>query len=119
MCSICGNAFHSVAYNYLSFYFLWAQILLSREFCLFQYALFLFLDWKFVSVKSSHVSGSLPHNVFFGLFAISWATPVAHRISQASGPIRAVAAGLHHSHSNAGSELRLQPTPQLMATPDP
>ena len=27
--------------------------------------------------------------------------------------------GLHHSHSNARSELRLQPTPQLMATPDP
>ena len=26
---------------------------------------------------------------------------------------------LHHSHSNAGSELRLRPTPQLMATLDP
>ena len=30
-----------------------------------------------------------------------------------------VTAGLHHSHSNAGSELRLQPLPQLMAMPDP
>ena len=39
--------------------------------------------------------------------------------SQARGPIRAVAAGLCHSHSNARSESRLQPTPQLMATPDP
>ena len=29
------------------------------------------------------------------------------------------AAGLHHSYSNAGSKLHLQPAPQLMATPDP
>ena len=33
--------------------------------------------------------------------------------------IRAVAAGLCHSHGNARSELCLQPTPQLPATPDP
>ena len=31
----------------------------------------------------------------------------------------AAATGLHHSHSNAGSEPRLQPTPQLAATLDP
>uniref|UniRef100_A0A8C3VDE4 Uncharacterized protein n=1 Tax=Catagonus wagneri TaxID=51154 RepID=A0A8C3VDE4_9CETA len=31
----------------------------------------------------------------------------------------AVATGLHHSHSNAGSELHLQTTPQLTATHDP
>ena len=30
-----------------------------------------------------------------------------------------MAAGLHHSHSNVGSELRLRSTPQLMATSDP
>ena len=30
----------------------------------------------------------------------------------------AVATGLRQSHSNAGSEPRLRPTPQLMATPD-
>ena len=30
-----------------------------------------------------------------------------------------VAAGLRQSHSNVGSEPRLQPTPQLTATPDP
>ena len=30
-----------------------------------------------------------------------------------------VAAGLHHSHSNASSEPHLQPTPQLTATRDP
>ena len=51
--------------------------------------------------------------------AISWAAPAAYGGSQARGPIGAAAAGLHHSHSNAGSELCLQPTPQLTATPDP
>ena len=39
--------------------------------------------------------------------------------SQARGRIGATAAGLHHSHSNMGSELHLGPTPQLMATLDP
>ena len=38
--------------------------------------------------------------------------------SQATGRMGAVAAGLHHRHSNAGAKLHLQPTPQLMATPD-
>jgi len=38
--------------------------------------------------------------------------------SQAKGRIGATPAGLLHSHSNAGSELRLQPTPQLTAAPD-
>ena len=33
--------------------------------------------------------------------------------SQARGQIGAAAAGLHHSHSNAGSEPCLNPTPQL------
>ena len=39
--------------------------------------------------------------------------------SQARGGIGAVAAGLHHSHSNARSELHLQPIPQLTTTLDP
>jgi hypothetical protein len=34
----------------------------------------------------------------------------AHGGSQARGLIGAVAAGLHHSHSNAGSKSSLQPT---------
>ena len=49
--------------------------------------------------------------IFFCLFvffvvvvAISWATPAAYGGSQARGPIGTVATGLHHSHSNAGSE---------------
>jgi len=47
------------------------------------------------------------------------ATSAAYKSSQARGQIRAAAAGLHHSHSNAGSELHLQPTLQLAAKPDP
>ena len=43
----------------------------------------------------------------------------AYGNSQARGQIRAVAAGLHHSHSNTRSESRLQPTPQIMAVLDP
>ena len=52
------------------------------------------------------------------IVAISWAAPVAYGGSQARGRIGAVATSLRQSHSNAGSEPRLQPTPQLTATPD-
>ena len=58
--------------------------------------------------------------LFFGFFkSFSRAAPMAYVGSQARGLIRAVATGLHRSHSSAGSEPRLQPTPQLRATPDP
>ena len=53
---------------------------------------------------------------FFFLFR---AAPTAYGGSQARGPIRAVATSLHHGHSNSGSELRLRPTPQFIAMPDP
>ena len=53
------------------------------------------------------------------LFLPFRAAAAAHGSSQARGPIGATAAGLGHSHSNAGSKPRLQPTPHLMATPDP
>ena len=55
---------------------------------------------------------------FFCLFAVSWAAPAAYGGSQARGQIGDVASGLCQSHSNAGSEPRLQPTPQLTATLD-
>ena len=41
---------------------------------------------------------------FFCLFRVA---PAAYGGSQASSPIRAIAAGLHHSPSNAGSKLCL------------
>ena len=56
--------------------------------------------------------------LFFCLFAFSRATPMAYGDSQARGLIGAAAASLRQSHSNMGSEPRLQPTLQLMAMPD-
>jgi len=58
---------------------------------------------------------------FFGLFFLCpfRAASMAYGGSQARGLNRAVVAGLYHSHNNARSEPSLQPTPQLMATPDP
>ena len=38
------------------------------------------------------------------------AASTAYGSSQARGRIRAIAAGLHHRHSNARSELHLRPT---------
>ena len=56
---------------------------------------------------------------FFCLFVSSRAAPAAYGGSQVRGPIGAFAADLQQSHSNAGSELRLRPIPQLTAMPDP
>ena len=47
------------------------------------------------------------------------ATPTAYGSSRARSPIGAAAAGLYQSHSSAGSEPCLRPTPQLTATQDP
>ena len=56
---------------------------------------------------------------FFFFFFFLRATPAAYESSQSRGPIRAIAASLCHSHSNARSKTHLQPIPQLLATPDP
>ena len=42
---------------------------------------------------------------FIYLFSLFRATPLAYGGSQIRGQIEATAAGLHHSHSNMGSEL--------------
>ena len=55
---------------------------------------------------------------FFFFLVFSKAMPVAYGGSQARGLVGAIAASLHHSHSNAGSEPHLWPTPQLTATPE-
>ena len=47
---------------------------------------------------------------FFCLFAFARVAPAEYGGSQAKGLIRAVAAGLHHSHCNSGSKLHLRPT---------
>ena len=61
------------------------------------------------------------HFINFILFflVLFRAPPAACGGSQARGQIRAVAAGLHHSHSSEGSEPHQQTTPQLTATTDP
>ena len=56
---------------------------------------------------------------FFFFFVFFFPLPAAYGGFPANGPIRAVAAGLRHSHSNAGSELHLWPTSQLKAMLDP
>ena len=52
-------------------------------------------------------------------FRLFRATLVSYGGSQARGRMGAAATGLYHSHSHAGSEPRLRPTPQLTAVPDP
>ena len=60
-----------------------------------------------------------PYLFFFFFFCLFKAPPTAYGGSQTRGQTRAVATGLHHSHSNAGSKPCLQPTPQFTATTDP
>ena len=42
---------------------------------------------------------------------------MAYGGSQAKGGVASAAASLHHSHSNARSELHLRPIPHLIAMP--
>ena len=56
---------------------------------------------------------------FLGVGALFRATLAAYGDSQARDLIGAVAAGLHHSHTNTSLEPLLRPTKQLMATLDP
>ena len=53
------------------------------------------------------------------IIMVGGAALAANGGSQARGLIGAVAAGLHHGHSNARSEPCLRPIPQLTVTPDP
>ena len=60
-----------------------------------------------------------PRLIFYFFFFFFRAAPAAYGGSQVRRRIGAVATGLYHNHSNAGSEPRLQSTPQLTATLDP
>ena len=64
---------------------------------------------------------SKPHFFFFFFFFVFvfFYVPAPYGGSQARGLISAIAASLHQSHRNAGSELCLRPTPQLTAMLDP
>ena len=81
--------------------------------------------WGGVCIHSGHMGNLCISSQFFcdsktaqknSLFR---AAPTAYGGSQARGLIRATAASLHNSHSNAGSEPHLGPTPQLTAPLDP
>ena len=56
-----------------------------------------------------------PQRIHCFIFCLFRATPTTYGSSQARGLIRAVATSLRHSHSHAGSEPCLRPTPQLTA----
>ena len=73
------------------------------------------------SDSAGSLTARLPGNSridFLFFFCLLRATPTTYGGSQARGPIGAIVASLHQSHSNARSELSLQPTPQLTATLD-
>ena len=76
------------------------------------------------SVSVLYTGSFVPYFRFY-IYIIMWiffffrAAAAACGSSQARGQIRAVDAALHQSHSNAGSQQHLQPTPWLTATPDP
>ena len=74
----------------------------------------------FKKLNSGHSVINIVIFFFFVLFFFLFrAAPLAYGGSQARGRIGPAAASLCHSHSNVGSKLCLQPTPQLMATLDP
>ena len=69
------------------------------------------LQIKVINILQSHFF--FRWSFFFLLFLVFnlfRATPAAYGGSQTRGLIRAVASSLHQSHSNAGSQLHLQPT---------
>ena len=57
--------------------------------------------------------------LFIWTFCLFRATPTTYGDSQARGPVRTIASGLYHGHSDSGSEPSLQRIPQLMTMPDP
>ena len=75
--------------------------------------------WRELQVQRFCLGFGLFFVFVFLSFCLFRATPAAYGGSQARGLIGAVAAGLCQSHSNTGSKLRLQLTPQLMAMLDP
>ena len=125
-----------------SFQFLWMQCLVLISGCpVFKYvnpfSYLLTLAWwsdrlkhnlkkKKKKKKGLDFLTFLPHiptfydfEVFFFSFGLFKATPMAYGDSQARGQIRAVVAGLHHSHSNSGSKPHLWLTPLITAMLDP
>ena len=82
---------------------------LLHHLIIFSYFLILFIPFKgCFNIKYFTLSFFFLNSRYHGIWG-----------SQARGQIAAVATGLQHHHSNTGSELHLQPMPQLTAVPDP
>ena len=80
-------------------------LMLSRLFfSFFSFSFFFFFFFFLPYFLSSFPSSFLPSFFLSGIFR---AAPAAYGSSQARSRIRTTAAGLHHSHSNTGSELHL------------
>ena len=75
--------------------------------------------WLVFLLYQSYKKICITQIIYIYIFWLFRATSVAYGSSQARGPVGAAAAGLHHSHSNTGSELCLQSIPRLMAMLDP
>ena len=81
--------------------------------------------YSLVIAKQDEAMGELGHKkitlqfFFFFVICLFSAALTAYGGFQARGQIRAVAASLRQSRSNARSKPCLRPTPQLTATPDP
>ena len=67
--------------------------------------------WAYIEV--------LQKNFLFGFLPFLGPLPAANGGSQARDLIGTADASLCQSHSNTGYKLRLRPTPQLLAIPDP
>ena len=76
------------------------------------------LYFCYTYTEEVYCSSLLPPSLssfFFFSFLLFRAAPVAYGGFQVRSLIRTTASGLRHNHSNAGSEPRVQPTPQLTA----
>ena len=93
-----------------------------NEYFYFQRAFnILSINMNFMQTIFLHCLYSITWNIRFFFFFLVFLGPHLRTYggSQPRGPLEAIAAGLHQSHSNLGSELCLRPIPQLMAMPDP
>ena len=71
-------------------------------------------------MSQAYTTNSTISFFFFFFFSFFLGLHLWHMgVPRLGGQIGVAAAGLYHGHSNTGSELHFQPTPQLVAMPDP
>ena len=112
------NSVNEFRYSLISKYTKGSQAHFSKKFS-FSFLFKSFFIMKMFSYGNIEQMYDIAHEETFFFFLLFRAAHVAYGGSQTRGPIGATATGLCQNHSNVGSEPHLQPTPQLMATPDP